>query len=231
MKTVFESSKQVITWILLPVLLAACNAHTPVKPGDPTYAPVMSLPTTIPKPQSGSLFLAGNGIELFTDRKANRIGDVITIVLDERTVSKKTNNVSVKKESDASFNAGPVLGTTPSYGNMSLDTNIQQDRDFTGEADADQSNSLQGNITVTVSDIMPNGNLVVRGEKWMMLNRGDEYIRISGILRPEDVTPENTVPSNRLANARISYGGTGELADSNQMGWLSKFFNSPVWPF
>lgn len=231
MKTVSLLSVRAITWVVFPLSLIACNAHNPVKPGDPAYAPVMSLPSATPKPQAGSLFLAGNGMELFNDRKANRVGDVITIVLDERTVSQKTNNVSVKKESDASFNAGPVLGTTPSYGNMSLDTDIQQDRDFTGEADADQSNSLQGNITVTVSDIMPNGNLVVRGEKWMMLNRGDEYIRISGILRPEDVTPENTVPSNRLANARISYSGTGELADSNQMGWLSKFFNSPVWPF
>ncbi|MGH1371940.1 MAG: flagellar basal body L-ring protein FlgH [Cellvibrionaceae bacterium] len=231
MKTFFELSFRTVAWALVPLALVACNAHNPIKPGDPAYAPVMSLPSATPKPQSGSLFLAGNGMELFTDRKANRVGDVITIVLDERTVSQKTNNVSVKKESDASFNAGPILGTTPSYSNMSLDTDIQQDRDFTGEADADQSNSLQGNITVTVSDIMPNGNLVVRGEKWMTLNRGDEFIRISGILRPEDVTPQNTVPSNRLANARISYSGTGELADSNQMGWLSKFFNSPVWPF
>lgn len=231
MKTILDLLKRTIVWGMIPSALIACNAHNPVKPGDPAYAPVMSLPTTHPKSQAGSLFFAGNGMELFTDRKANRVGDVITIVLNERTVSQKTNNISVKKESDASFNAGPILGTTPSYSNMSLDTDVQQDRDFTGEADADQSNSLQGNITVTVSDIMPNGNLVVRGEKWMMLNRGDEYIRISGILRPEDVTPENTVPSNRLANARISYSGTGELADSNQMGWLSKFFNSPVWPF
>ncbi len=216
---------------LVTLVLAGCGVTAPVKPGNPAYAPVMSLPSAQPKPQSGSLFLAGNGLELFTDRKAHRVGDVITIVLNERTVSTKTNNVSVKKESDASFNAGPVLGTNPTFKNLSLDTDIQQDRDFKGEADADQSNSLQGNITVTVSDIMPNGNLVVRGEKWMMLNRGDEYIRISGIIRSEDVTPDNTVPSNRLANARISYGGTGELADSNEMGWLTKFFNSPVWPF
>jgi flagellar L-ring protein precursor FlgH len=213
------------------VAVSGCAVSTPVKPGDPAYAPVMSLPQAQQQPQDGSLFLAGNGMQLFADRKATRVGDVITIVLDERTVSQKTNNVSISKESDASFNAGPILGTNPSYKNLSLDTDIQQDRDFEGEADADQSNSLQGNITVTVSDILPNGNLVVRGEKWMMLTRGDEYIRISGILRPEDVTPENTVPSNRLANARISYSGTGELADSSEMGWITKFFNSPVWPF
>ncbi len=213
------------------LVVSGCAVSTPVKPGDPAYAPVMSLPQAQQQPHDGSLFLAGNGLQLFADRKATRVGDVITIVLDERTVSQKTNNVSISKESDASFNAGPILGTNPTYKNLSLDTDIQQDRDFEGEADADQSNSLQGNITVTVSDILPNGNLVVRGEKWMMLTRGDEYIRISGILRPEDVTPENTVPSNRLANARISYSGTGELADSTEMGWITKFFNSPIWPF
>lgn len=231
MKTLMVLIQGGVKLSLLAMILVGCGATTPVKPGNPAYAPVMPLPSAAPKSQPGSLFLAGNGLELFTDRKAHRVGDVITIVLDERTVSTKTNNISVKKESDASFNAGPVLGTNPSFKNMSLDTDIQQDRDFKGEADADQSNSLQGNITVTVSQVMPNGNLIVRGEKWMMLNRGDEYIRISGIIRSEDVTPDNTVPSNRLANARISYGGTGELADSNEMGWLTKFFNSPVWPF
>ena len=219
-------------WLLAtPLILIGCGAQTQVKPGDPAYAPVMSLPEPPARPSSGSLFMAGNGLELFTDRKAHRVGDVITIVLNERTTAQKTSNVEVTKESDASFNAGPILGTNPSYKNLSLDTDLQQDREFTGEADADQSNSLQGNITVTVADVMPNGNLVVRGEKWMMLNRGDEYIRISGILRLEDVSPDNTAPSNRLANARISYSGTGELAESNQMGWLTRFFNNPVWPF
>ena len=79
--------------------------------------------------------------------------------------------------------------------------------------------------------MLPNGNLMVRGEKWMTLNNGDEYIRIRGMLRKEDVTLQNTVSSTKLANARISYGGTGDLANSQKMGWLSKFFNSIYWPF
>ncbi len=215
----------------LCLLASGCAVQTPVQPGDPAYAPVMAAPAHSPQPEAGSLYQPGYGLQLFGDRKAHRIGDVITVVLDERTVSQKTTNVSVKKESDASFNAGPVLGTTPSFKNMGLNTDLQQDRDFTGEADADQSNSLEGNISVTIADIQPNGNLIVRGEKWMTLNRGDEFIRISGVIRPEDINPDNTVLSNRLANARISYSGTGELANSNQMGWLNRFFNSPVWPF
>lgn len=84
---------------------------------------------------------------------------------------------------------------------------------------------------MTVAEVLPNGNLVVRGEKWMTLNRGDEFIRISGIVRPDDISPNNTVVSTRLANAQISYSGTGTLADSQSMGWLARFFNSEYWPF
>lgn len=216
---------------LLACALAGCASQTPVRPGDPAYAPVMQVPERSAPPASGSLFQGGQGLELFADRKANRIGDIITVVLNERTVSQKTNNVSITKENDTDFDAGPLLGTTPSFKNLSLESDLAHDREFTGEADADQSNSLEGNISVTVADILPNGNLLVRGEKWMTLNRGDEYIRISGVIRPEDINPDNTVLSQRLANARISYSGTGELADSNRMGWLGRFFNSPVWPF
>lgn len=216
--------------VLGTVLMSGCTVYNTAQPGDPAYAPASSQPQQQTVQNSGSLFRQGYGLELFADSKAHRVGDVITIILDERTVSQKSSNVSIAKESDNSLNAGPLLGTYPTLKNLSLDTDISQDRDFSGESDADQSNSLQGNITVTVAEVLPNGNLSVRGEKWITLNRGDEYIRISGIVRTDDVSPENTVPSNRLANARISYSGTGDLANSNQMGWLSQFFNSPIWP-
>ena len=79
--------------------------------------------------------------------------------------------------------------------------------------------------------MLPNGLLVVRGEKWMRLNQGDEYIRLTGLARPEDVLADNTVSSTKLADARISYSGTGALANSNRQGWASRFFNGPLWPF
>lgn len=223
-------AKPVLLMSVLMVFMSGCTVYNTVQPGDPAYAPVLGQTQQQVQQSSGSLYRQGYGLELFSDSKAHRVGDVITIVLNERTVSQKSSNVSIAKESDNSLNAGPVLGTLPTYKNLSLDTDISQNRDFSGESDADQSNRLEGNITVTVAEVLANGNLIVRGEKWMTLNRGDEYIRISGIVRPDDVTPENTVLSNRLANARISYSGTGDLANSNQMGWLSQFFNSPLWP-
>ena len=107
---------------------------------------------------------------------------------------------------------------------------IAQDSGSKGQAKADQSNSLQGNISVSVAKVLPNGNLVVRGEKWIMLNNGNEYIRITGLIRPEDVTSDNSVSSQKVANARIYYGGTGDLANSQEQGWLTSFFNGPWWP-
>ncbi|RYY04142.1 MAG: flagellar basal body L-ring protein FlgH [Gammaproteobacteria bacterium] len=215
------------------VILSGCMTNDKPKPGDPYYAPTISAAQAMPQRTDGSLYQDSYGLSLFGDRKAHFIGDVITITLSENTVSKKSSNVSVKKDSSQVFNggAGTLLGTNPTLGNLSLDTNIAQNRKFGGNAGADQSNSLQGNITVTVAEIMPNGNLIVRGEKWMTLNSGDEFIRISGIVRPDDVAPDNTVVSTRLANAKISYSGTGSLAESQNMGWLAKFFNSSLWPF
>ena len=99
------------------------------------------------------------------------------------------------------------------------------------QASADQSNKLQGTITVMVSDVLPNGLLEVRGEKWMTLNRGEEFIRIRGYVRPEDVLPDNTIASTKVADVRITYSGNGELAQSNRQGWASRFFSSEWWPF
>ncbi len=222
-----------ITACICAVILSGCMTNDKAKPGDPYYAPTISAAQAMPQRTDGSLYQDSYGLSLFGDRKAHFVGDIITITLSESTVSKKSANVSVKKDDTQVFNsgAGTLLGTNPSIGKFNLGTNVAQNRKFGGNSGADQSNSLQGNITVTVAEIMPNGNLVVRGEKWITLNSGDEFIRISGIVRPDDVAPDNTILSTRLANAKISYSGTGSLAEAQNMGWLAKFFNSSLWPF
>ncbi len=107
---------------------------------------------------------------------------------------------------------------------------ISSSRDFSGDATANQSNSLNGAISVTVVDVLPNSNLVIRGEKWLTLNQGDEYIRLTGIIRPADISPENEIVSTKVANARIQYSGTGSFARAQEKGWLTKFFDSAWWP-
>ena len=110
---------------------------------------------------------------------------------------------------------------------MSLDMK----RAFDGKNGAVQNNSLSGEITVTVADVLSNGNLVIKGEKWLTLNQGDEFIRISGIVNPNDISPNNVVVSTRIADAKITYSATGDLANAHKMGWFSKMLNSSWWPF
>ena len=108
---------------------------------------------------------------------------------------------------------------------------MEGSRSFAGSGDADQSNSLEGTITVTIAEVLPNGVLRVRGEKWITLTRGEELLRVSGLIRPADIRPDNTVSSSKLGDARIRYSGKGQLGDSTGMGWLARFFNGPLFPF
>ncbi|CAN0603261.1 unnamed protein product, partial [Ectocarpus sp. 12 AP-2014] len=157
---------------------------------------------------------------------ALNVGDVLTVTLEESTRASKNAETSITKDQDISLLAAELLGNA----GLGVNTDLQQERDFEGSAEADQSNSLAGSITVTVTEVLPNGVLHIRGEKWLSLTNGDEYIRLSGLVRPQDIAPDNTVASNRIADARFAYGGTGDFDQANQMGWLARFFNSEWWP-
>jgi len=211
-------------WIVL-----STGCATPPKPDDPAFAPTRPLEPPPPTPvYTGSLYRAGYDVRLFEDVVARRVGDILTIRLEEKTDAKKKADTGLTKDSsaDGSIN-GSMNGAQAVTGDISLGAN----RGFDGSAESKQSNSLAGNISVVVSEVLPNGNLVVRGEKWMTLNQGDEFIRITGIVRPQDIDPDNTVSSYLVANARIGYGGTGPVADANVLGWLTRFFISAVFPF
>lgn len=211
--------------------LCGCTVTPNAKPGDPAYAPVSAPSMIAPPPSDGAIYRNGSGLSLFEDKRARRIGDVITIVLSESTTSSKKADTEIKKDDSIEIDAGTVFGATPRKGSVTMETSVNPKRDFSGEASADQSNKLTGTITVMVADVLPNGLLEVRGEKWMTLNRGEEFIRIRGYVRPEDVLPDNTIASTKVADVRIAYSGTGELAQSNRQGWLSRFFSSEWFPF
>lgn len=215
----------------LLALLGGCVVGPDAKPGDPAYAPVSAPAMLPPPPNAGGIYQVNNGLELFEDKRAHRVGDVITIVLSESTTSSKKADAAISKADKVNIDAGIVLGSQPRIGGVNMETSVNPTRDFSGAASADQSNKLTGTITVMVSDVLPNGLLEVRGEKWMTLNRGEEYIRLRGYARPEDVLPDNTISSTKIADVRISYSGNGELAESNKQGWASQFFGSKWWPF
>jgi flagellar L-ring protein precursor FlgH len=218
------------------VLLSGCMAPA-AKPNEPYYAPVLPR-TPLPVEQNnGAIYQSGFGMNLFDDRKAYRVGDIITITLNERTQASKSANSQLSKDSSANIGltslfGGAVSATNPLTENkMTLGAEFAGERDNNGSAKAGQSNSLTGSITVTVAEVLPNGILSVRGEKWMTLNTGEELVRIAGLIRSDDIGTDNTVSSTRVADARITYSGTGAFADASQPGWLSRFFMSPLWPF
>ncbi len=227
--------------ILSATLLAGCVAPAP-KPNDPYYAPVLPR-TPLPQAQTnGAIYQPGFETNLYNDRRAYRVGDIITIALNERTQASKNANSSVSKQSETDLGVTSLLGNAIAFNNpaagllrdgapLTLGAEFGGERSAKGSGQAGQSNSLQGSITVTVAEVLPNGVLAVRGEKWMTLNTGDELVRISGLVRGEDIGPDNTVSSMRVADARITYSGTGAFADANQPGWFSRFFLSPLFPF
>lgn len=217
-----------------PVLLAAGLAAgcSVVPPREvPRYAPAYPRVETTPAPVTGAIFRGEDGSRygggLFEDHKARRVGDVLTIVLQENTNASKSASTATSKSDDITLGAPGVFGRTLN----DLEAGVSAERDFEGNADVSQSNSLSGNLSVTVVEALANGNLVVRGEKWLTLNQGEEYVQITGIVRPADIGANNSVASSQVADARITYSGRGVAADANTQGWLSRFFSSPLWPF
>lgn len=218
-------------------IFSGCASTPEMVKHDPAFAPARPVPARMNMSNPGSLFQTGAG-NLYTDSKAYRVGDILTVALSESTnatksaatTTAKTNAVDISNPtimgSDVSFNKPNALGG--GQGDLSLAMN--SDTSFSGEGESSQSNSLSGNITVSVVEVLANGYLVVRGEKILSLNQGDEFVRLSGIVRPEDVNTSNTVQSSKIANAQIIYGGSGTLNDANREGWLSNFLKK-IWPF
>ncbi len=221
--------------LLLPLLmLGACtivNPH-PVKP-DPEYA--ISEPP-VPPPagviSGGAIYVPQTQPSLFEDRTALRVGDILTVLLSESTSASTSASTTTQKYDKLDTGIPILFGDTVTHNGKNILQNISDaERSFSGSGDSSQSNSLKGDITVTVSRVLSNGNLVVRGEKIIGINQSSEFVRLTGLVRPVDVTPENTVFSSRVANAQIYYGGGGAVAEANEKGWMSRFFSSEFWPF
>ena len=218
---------------ILTLLLSGCASveHAKTLPDDPDFAPILPEMNDEPLVPTGSLFKVNYVNNIYSDSKAHRVGDIISVILSESTQAQKNAKTELKKENSATLNPITGFGGTPvNIKNKSIQFGYDQESDFKGDSKANQGNSLSGNISVHVLRVLPNGNLMIRGEKWMTLNNGDEYIRLTGIIRSQDISSSNTITSSKVANARIQYAGTGTFADVQEQGWLSKFFSSSWWP-
>ena len=219
--------------LLAALLLQACasgpeladsESRSEFRSAAMAYAP--------PPPAAGTIYNPAGSFDLFMDLRARAVGDILTILLVERTNASKESSTSTARGSSVDTGLPTVAGRPiTSGGTPILNNEFSSDTSFDGQADSSQSNRLDGSITVTVAERLPNGNLLVRGEKLITINQGEEFIRLEGIIRPVDIGPENTVPSTKVADAAISYSGRGTLQATNRPGWLTRFFNSPFFPF
>ena len=225
--------KRILALSVAIITLGGCasTSQPPVEANDPSFAPVVPDYPRETIVEDGSLFRSYMANGLYSDVTARRVGDIITVALSESTSASKSADTTTAKDSSVNLDTITGLGgQAVNIGGQSIQLGIGSSSDFSGDSAANQSNSLSGAISVTVVDVLPNNNLVIRGEKWLTLNHGDEYIRLTGIIRPADISPENEIVSTKVANARIQYSGTGSFARAQERGWLTKFFDSTWWP-
>lgn len=208
----------------LAALLAGCAAPAPVAMADDSDR--MPPQRLVRGGVSGGVFTADT-VALTSDSRAYRVGDAVTVILQETTQASKRAGTSISKGSSIGISPLAALGKV--YDKAAID--VSAERDFQGDATSTQQNALSGALTVIVQEVLPNGLLRVAGEKNLMLNQGEEFVRLKGFVRAADVDADNRVSSLRVANARIAYSARGALADANSPGWLTRFFNSPLMPF
>lgn len=216
----------------VPLLSLALLAGCVSAPKAPPAADEPDLAQAPAPVADGGIFRAGQGMVLFEDQKARRVGDVLTVLLVESTAAQNKVNSSTSKETGIGIDGPTLFGRPVTVGGVPvLQTEVGSSSAFTGTGASSQSNSLQGSVSVIVTEVLPSGALRVRGKKRIELGRGSETVSVEGIVRAQDILANNTVTSDRVADARIAYSGSGAVADAGAMGWLTRFFNSVLFPF
>jgi len=241
-----KTARPFITTALLTLVVAlglsgCATAPAPLK-HSPEFAPVLPVEIEKPRVATGAIYIGRQSDNFFGRSRNYKVGDLITVLLNESTQAGRRQSGSITRESS---NDVIPSGLTSRVQNLSLPTRIlgttldgvlngantnSSSIESSGSGEADQRASLTGALSVTVVEVLSNGNLMVRGEKQLALTEGAEIIQVSGILRPNDVSPNNTVQSRRLANAQISYRGTGDMANASKAGWGTSALMK-LWPF
>ena len=223
--TFANTLRSLSTVSLLSLVLVGCVSSNHVDPENMELEPSYLRLQAREVKQSGSIFQSSSAMGLYEDIKANRVGDILTVLLVEQTSGQNSADNSISQSTEMNVQ-------TPTFGgrnrpNMQID--LGSENSFNGQRGSSQSNSLSGSIAVTVHEVLPNGNLVIEGEKWIRINKANEFVRLRGVVRQKDIDTNNMLLSTQVADARISYGGKG--ADGNSPGWAAKVLFSSLWPF
>lgn len=208
--------------LLALVLVAGCSTVPPTNVHQPmTMRPVPRLDTA---PGNGSIYQATNSRPLFDDRRARFVGDTITVKITESTSASTKSNDKLDRSNSNSGSLSGMAGLTGKALNGLAGYSTTSANAFSGKGEAANNNVFTGNITVTVIDVYPNGNLLVSGEKQLAIGHEQEFVRVSGVVNPSFVDASNSVASSNIADARIEYKSSGQVSDGLVMGWLARFF-------
>jgi len=228
----FQIWKTRLGLVCMVCSLSACNAIPPQPMShSPQFEPVYPLVIDKAKAATGAIYVGRQSDSWFGKSRSFQVGDVITVLLNESSQATRTQNGAVSRESSNDTLAGLQQYGPAHIGSFMKGINVLGGKvSNKGTGAADQQASLTGSVAVAVVEVMPNGNLVLRGEKQLALTEGTEIIQVAGIIRPDDVSPSNTVQSKRLANAQIAYRGSGDLANATRAGWGTSAVLK-LWPF
>ena len=215
------------------LVLSGCAAQQVAGP-SPEYAPVIPEPKVASSIPTGSIFSSANADSWFGEKKTYQVGDVITVLLSESVNGSASATNEASRETSTDVLTAAQLARIGSPGGLLLDsengTPIDTAISSSGSGATGQSASLTGTMTAQVVDVYPNGNLMIRGEKIVNFSTGSEVIQVKGIIRPQDVQPDNTVQSKRIASAQISYKGTGQNTNASKTPWGTNLLMA-IWPF
>ena len=209
---------KILLIVMIISFFSACS-HQEIRQ-NPAYSSVRPPVILAPPSVDGAIFKSETNLAMFETVKAKRVGDILTIVFDESHSAKKESKTEEGKNSKLAMDAATILGKVV----PKLAFDVGSSNDYSSNGKSEQKNSLTGSLTVSVVEILANNNLVVRGEKLLTLNQGDEYVQLSGVIRRRDIGADNKILSSKMANAQITYSGKGLTHDSNKAGWATRFF-------
>lgn len=222
--------------LTLCLLGAGCNSVPPTQ----VHQPLTARPAPVPAPQlqgaGGSIYMSAQAAQafhgyrpLFEDRRARGVGDILIVQINEKTAASKKSDSTAERTQSKSFGITSLAGLP---GKSLLGSALEggSESKFDGKGGATTNNDFIGTITVTVTEVLSNGNLLVSGEKQIGINQGSEFVRFSGVVNPSTITTANSVASSQVADARMEYRANGYVDEAQTMGWLGRFFLN-VLPF
>lgn len=226
------NSKILVLFVAGLMLSSGCTFVPHKVEQEKLYEPAEPVVVNVPRKDNGAIYQPGMQVSLFENPTASHVGDILTILLQEETSASATSSTTSSKDQQVEMPGPELAGDQVTQdGKPILQNNVGANRQFNGQGDSDMNSSFEGTLSVTVHKVLANGNLVVRGQKLLLLNQSDEYIRFMGIVRPQDVNPDNTVASHRIADVRVAYSGQGFISSANKMGPLARFFQGTTWPY